>query len=335
MRTQSLTLASLLESFFRKRLVAQRRASPATINSYRYALRLLLVFASERLGKSPSRLTVEDLNNDMVLAFLDHIETGRGNCIRTRNARLAAIRSFFHHVAYSDPASMGFAQRILGIPGKRTSQRVVSYLSREELDAVLSSPDLNKVEGRRDRALLLFLSRTGARVSETVGVNHADLRLETPTQVLLHGKRSKDRVVPLARDLVVVLRALREEHHIPAQAKLPVFVNVRGRRLTRFGVIHIVRRAVDKAADVIPRLAERSISPHTLRHTTAMNLLQAGIDMTTIQSWLGHASVTTTHHYVEADVEMKRRALAKCEFSNVKCARFQPTDEILALLDSL
>lgn len=335
MKAHTPTLGSLLESFFRKRLVAQRRASPETIAAYRHALRRLLLFAATRLGCAPSRLTLDQFDSDLILAFLDDLEARRGNCIRTRNARLAAIRSCFHHVAFSDPAAMGVAQRILGIPGKRTSRRVVSFLSREELDAVLAVPDLAAAQGRRNRALLLFLARTGARVTEAISVNPADLRLDRPSQVLLHGKGPKDRVVPLAPDLVTVLRALQDERGVRPESGDPLFVNARGRRLTRFGVVHILRRIVAAAVKTYPGLTRRSISPHTLRHTTAMHLLQAGVDLTTIQSWLGHASVDTTHHYVEADLDMKRRALAQCAFPDAKPAPYQPTDALLALLESL
>jgi site-specific recombinase XerD len=335
MKAHTPTLASLLESFFRKRLVAQRRASPETILAYRHALRLLLLFAATRLGSSPSRLTLEHFDTDLVLAFLDDLEAGRGNSIRTRNARLAALRSFFHHVAFSDPALMGVAHRIVSLPGKRTSRQVVSFLTREELDVILTVPDLAAAQGRRDRALLLFLARTGARVTEAISVSAMDLRLDRPSQVLLHGKGSKDRVVPLAPDLATVLRALRDERGVHPDSGEPLFVNARGRRLTRFGVVHIVRRIVAAAVKTCPGLARRSISPHTLRHTTAMHLLQAEVDLTTIQSWLGHASVATTHHYVEADLEMKRRALAQCDFPDAKPARYQPTDELLALLERL
>lgn len=335
MKAHTPTLASLLESFFRKRLVAQRRASPETILAYRHALRLLILFAGTRLGSSPSRLTLEHFDSDLVLAFLDDLEASRGNSVRTRNARLAAIRSFFHHVAFSDPALMGVAQRIVSIPGKRTSRRVVSFLTREELDVILAVPDLAAAQGRRDRALLLFLARTGARVTEAISVSATDLRLDRPSQVLLHGKGSKDRVVPLAPDLVTILRALRDERGVHPDSGEPLFVNARGRRLTRFGVVHILRRIVVAAVKTSPGWTRRSISPHTLRHTTAMHLLQAGVDLTTIQSWLGHASVNTTHHYVEADLEMKRRALAQCAFPDAKPARYQPTDELLTLLESL
>lgn len=334
MSTKPPTLAFLLESFFRNRLAAQRRASPATIAAYRDALRLLLVFASERAGQPPSRLRLEDLDHEVVLAFLDHLETTRGNSVRTRNARLAAIRSFFQHVAYSDPAAMGIAQRVLGIPGKRTSRRVVGYLRDDELEAVLAAPDRSTAQGRRDHALLLFLARTGARVSEAVAVNVMDLRLDNPSQVLLHGKGSKDRVVPLEADIITVLRCFLAEgrHRRPDD---PVFVNARGKRLTRFGVIHLLDRAVAGAGQAAPELVKRAVSPHTLRHTRAMEMLKGGVDLTTIQSWLGHANVATTHHYTEADLEMKRKALALCEHPDAEPVRYQPTDELLALLDRL
>jgi site-specific recombinase XerD len=325
----------VLESFFRKRLAAQRNASEATIRSYRDALRLLLVFAAEQAGKQPSRLRVEDLDRDVVLAFLDHLEAKRGNSIRTRNARLAAIRSFFRHVAYEDPALMGIAQRVRSIPGKRTVRRVVSYLRKDELDVLLAMPDRKSPKGRRDYALLLFLARTGARVSETVAVNASDLRLEAPCQVLLHGKRSKDRVVPLAGDLVAALRELCDERPIPRNTAEPVFVNTRGTRLSRFGVIHILNTTVSEARIKHPGMLTSAISPHTMRHTTAMHLLQSGVDLTTIQAWLGHASVLTTHHYIEADVEMKRGALAACDHPDAAPSRYQPPDDILALLESL
>ena len=329
------TLATMLESFFRKRLAAQRNASAATIRSYRDALRLLLVFAAERADKQPSRLRVEDLDRGTVLEFLDHLEAERGNSIRTRNARLAAIRSFFQHVAYEDPGSMGVAQRVITIPGKRTVRRVLSYLRKDELDVLLATPDRKSSKGRRDHALLLFLARTGARVSEAVAVNVSDLRLEAPCQVLLHGKRSKDRVVPLSADLVAALRELRDERAIPRDAPQAVFVNTRGTRLSRFGVIHILGATVSGARLEHPGMLTSTISPHTMRHTTAMHLLQSGVDLTTIQAWLGHASVLTTHHYVEADVEMKRGALAACDHPDAVPSRYEPTDDILALLESL
>lgn len=327
-------LARLLDSFFRQRLAAQRRVSPATICAYRDALRLLLVFASEKLGRPPVELTLEELDRELVLAFLDFLEAKRGNCPRTRNARLAAIRSFFQHVAYSDPAAMGMAQRVLAIPGKRASSKVVSFLRKDDLGAVLAAPNCATELGRRDHALLLFLARTGCRVSEATALDGGDLRLEKPPQVLLHGKGQKDRVVPLAPDLVATLREFQQARPLPAR-RGAVFTNASGHRLTRFGVVHILARSVARAAVSAPGLRTLSISPHVMRHTTAMHLLQAGVDLATIQAWLGHASISTTHRYVEADLEMKRRALAKCDTAEAPPTKFQPNDELLAMLDRL
>ena len=329
------TLAQLLQSFFRRRLVAQRKASPATVSAYRDALRLFLLFASKRAGKPPSRLCLEELDRDVVLAFLDHLEQERHNTIRTRNVRLAAIRSFFQHVAYCDPAAMSLANRVLGIPGKRTTKRLLGYLPQADLDEIVAAPDQSTPQGRRDYALLLFLARTGARVSEAVGVNPADLQLQRPSHVVLRGKGAKERVVPLAKDTAVVLKALIHERGIATDSRSPVFVNARGQRLTRKGVTHILRRAVAIAAKAKPLLATRPVSPHTLRHSLAMSLLQSGVDISTIQSWLGHASVNTTHQYVEADLQMKRRALEKCSNPEASPSLYRPTDEVLALLESL
>jgi site-specific recombinase XerD len=329
------TLAQLLQSFFHRRLIAQRRASPATVSAYRDALRLFLLFASKRADKPPSRLRLEELDRDMVLSFLDHLEQERHNSIRTRNVRLAAIRSFFQHVAYCDPAAMGLANRVLSIQGKRTTKRLLGYLRQAELDTILTAPDQRTPQGRRDYALLVFLARTGARVSEAVGVNAADLRLQRPSHVVFRGKGAKERAVPLAKDTVAVLKALVDERGIATDSRSPIFVNARGQRLTRKGVTHILRRAVTIATKTKPSLATTPVSPHTLRHSLAMSLLQSGVDITTIQSWLGHASVNTTHQYVEADLQMKRRALEKCSHPEVSPTPYRPTDEVLALLESL
>jgi len=330
------SLAALLESFFRHRLVAQMRASSATLAAYRDAFRLLLVFTAKRLRKSPSRLAIEDLDRDGILAFLDHIEKERGNSVRTRNARLAAIRSFFHHVAYCDPGSMGIVQRVLAIPGKRSSRPVVQYLRDQELEALLAAPDRSRPIGRRDHGLLLFLARTGARVSEAVAVNLADLRLDRPSQVLLRGKGEKERLIPLEEDTVAVLRALLDERRPAPSPSTPIFVDSRGNGLTRHGVIHIVTRAAGTASKDQPEIAKRKVSPHTFRHTRAMSLLHNGADLVTIQNWLGHARVDTTHHYLQADVEMKRRALEKCASPGVaETGRYKPPDDLLALLEGL
>ena len=336
MKPPTSTLGTLLDSFFRHRLVAQKGASSATLAAYRDALRLLLVFTAERIRKPPSRLVLDDLDRDTIISFLDHIEKQRGNSIRTRNARLAAIRSFFHHVAYCDPGSLGIVQRVLAIPGKRSSRPVVQYLRNQELDAILAAPDNNHPRGRRDHTLLLFLARTGARVSEALAVNVVDLRLDCPSQVLLRGKGRKERLIPLEEDTVAALRVLLDERCLAPSPSAPIFIDSRGNRLTRHGVIHIVARAVTAACKKLPEIVKRKVSPHTFRHTRAMSLLQNGVDLVTIQNWLGHARVDTTDHYLQADVEMKRRALEKCASPGVaERGRYEPPDALLAIFDDL
>ena len=331
-----LSLAPLLQSFFRNRLTKQRNSSPSTIASYRDALRLLVLFAAERTGRKPCALDVEDFDRDLVLAFLDELEEKRKNTIQTRNARLTAIRSFFHHVAANDPASLGIAQRILDIPVKRSHIEVTHHLSRHEVDALIEAPDQQTPRGRRDRALLLFLARTGARVSEAIGVNPGDLQLDRQRpQVLLRGKGRKERIVPIPNDLVKALKALMNERGVALHEPCPLFVGTHDIRLTRFGATHIVRRAVATATLAKPELARKSISPHVLRHSLAMTLLQSGVDLLTIQAWLGHSQVATTHRYAAADVEMMRRGLDKAGVSGKHAARFEPKDAVLQLLERI
>ena len=332
-RTSSPALGALVESFFIQRLTRQRQASPATLCAYKDALRLLLQFVSSKLDKPVDRLDIQDINCDLVLAFLDFLESERGNSPRTRNARLAVIHSFFRHVAFSDPSAVALAQRILGIGPKRTVRYVVEFLQPPEVDALLVVPDRQTTRGRRDHALLLFLLRTGARASEALGVNAADLSLKRPRQVLLQGKGSKQRVVPLAPDLAAILGDLLEERGLTPDAKGPVFVDAKGKRLTRFGLTHIVRRAVSAAEKHVPSFKGRSISPHTFRHTTAMRLLQAGVDLAVIRAWLGHSDIQTTHQYLEADVEMKRQALEAAGVTPEVQVRFKPSSGLLALLE--
>jgi integrase/recombinase XerD len=327
------TLAALLESFFRHRLTRQRNASSSTIASYRDALRLLVLFASERAGRKPCGLGVEDLDRDVVLGFLDHLERERSNCVQTRNARLTAVRSFFHHVAANDPASLGIAQRVLAIPIKRSDTGVTRYLTRGEVATLIDAPDRQTPRGRRDRALLLFLARTGARVSEALDVDAADLQLDRPRQVLLRGKGRKQRLVPLAEDLAKALEMLLRERGIARHAPCPLFVGAHGERLTRFGATHVVRRAAAAAAEQIPGLHRKRVSPHVLRHSLAMTLLQSGVDLLTIQAWLGHAQVETTHRYAEADVEMMRRGLERAGVSAKNGFRFRLKDPVLRLLE--
>lgn len=328
-------LAGLLASFFNRRLVEQRNSSPATLASYRDALRLLVLYASERARRSPCDLAVADLNHEVVLGFLDHVERVRGNGARTRNARLTAIRSFFHHVAASDPASLSVAQQVLAIPSKRFVSGPPRHLAAVELAALLDAPSRTSSRGRRDHTLLLFLVRTGARVSEALGVDAADLQLHPPHQVLLRGKGGRRRMVPLAPDLTRALQSLCRERGLGHDERRPIFVGARGERLTRFGATHMVRRAVKHGALQAPALAQQRVSAHVLRHTLAMRLLQSGTDLVTIQAWLGHAQVATTHCYAEADVEMMRRALTLSGVSSGKSTRFRPKDSVLQVLENL
>jgi integrase/recombinase XerD len=330
------SLARHLESFFHQRLTKQRNATRDTVAAYRDALRLLILFASEQTGKEPCALAVEDLDRDLILAYLDNLERSRGNGVHTRNARLTAIRSFFRHVAACDPASIGIAQRVLSIPSKKSDVPTTRYLSRDELEALIDAPSKNSLHGRRDRVLLLFLARTGARVSEALGVDATDLVLDgARSQVLLRGKGRKQRMVPLATDLVAAIESLLRERGIARHEHVPVFVGARAERLTRFGATHIVRRAVAAASKHMPELARKEVSPHIFRHSLAMILLQSGADLLTIQAWLGHAQVTTTHRYAAADVEMMRRGLEKAAIQGKEVHRFQPKDAVLSLLESL
>jgi integrase/recombinase XerD len=332
-RTSSPTLGGLIESFFVQRLIRQRQASPATLCAYKDALRLLLQFVASKLNKPIDHLDIQDISYDLILAFLDFLESERGNCPRTRNARLAVIHSFFRHVAFSDPAAVALAQRILGIGPKRTVKYVVGFLQPSEVDALLAAPDRQTVRGRRDHALLLFLLRTGVRASEALGVSAADISLKKPRQVLIQGKGSKQRMVPLAHDLAAILGDLLHERGLTPEAKGPVFVDAKGKRLTRFGLTHIVRRTVSVAERHVPSLQGRSISPHMFRHTTAMRLLQAGVDLAVIRAWLGHSDIQTTHQYLEADVEMKRQALEAAGVTPEVQVRFKPSGRLLALLE--
>ena len=334
-KPNTLSLANHLETFFRTYLVQHRNCSPATISTYRDSLKLLLLYASEQLGKTPVRLKLEDIDRELILRFLDHLESERGSSVSTRNARLSAIRSFFRHVGNNDPALMGFAEKIMAIPVKKPFKRPVNYLRYEDLKILLSIPDQNTWIGRRDYTLLLFLGRTGARVSEMTGLNGSDLRLSKPCQVLLRGKGSKERAVPLTDETVTALQNYRDENTNKLEPAGPFFINRKGERMTRFGVVHMINRTVKTAIDQHPEFADMNISPHTFRHTVAMHMLQAGVDLTTIRSWLGHVTVNTTHLYVEADTEMKRRAIEMCFTPETPISLYVPPDDVIALLENL
>lgn len=334
MRDGTPTLGHIAESFFRDTLATQRRASPRTIASYRDSLKLFLVFVSKRKGRPPSSLTVADLDADELVAFLNHLESERGCSIATRNVRRTALRTFFRHVGYEDPGALGVVERVLLVPSKRCDQSPIGFLWPDEQDALLAAPDRSTVLGRRDYAMLLFLVRTGARESEAIAVDVKHARRDLPCQVLLFGKGSKKRIVPLCDATVEALDRMLADRP-DAHPDAPIFASRSGKHMVRHGVIHVVRRHATKAADKMPSLGERSITPHLLRHTCAMNFLRKGVDISTIRGWLGHVSVQTTHMYMEADTEMKRKALECCAMTVPEATRFEAPDSVLAMLEAL
>lgn len=311
MNAQAL-LPSLLRGFFEDYLAAQRDVSPNTIFAYRDAIKLFLRFAARRSGRQVIRLELADLGPDAVLGFLEHLEAERRNCAATRNCRLVAIHRFFAYVAERDPRHADLCRRVLNIPVKKTSAAAMTYLDRDEVKALLAVPSPSERLGRRDLALLTLLYNTGARASEVVDLDVKDLRLETPAQVRLFGKGRKERVCPLWKETVDAVRAYLGQREDGDHPDAPLFLNAHRSRITRFGVVTILKRTVAAAAARQASLASKPISPHTLRHTAAMHLLQSGVELNVIKSWLGHVSVTTTSQYIEIDLAMKRKALERC-----------------------
>jgi len=326
-------LASLLQRFFTERLVRQQRASPHTIASYRDAFRLFLRFAQERLGEEPSALTLDDLDASVVSAFLDHIEQHRRNTARTRNVRLAAIHAFCRYVAISEPAHLDRCRRILAIPVRRQERRPIAYLIRAEIDAVLGAPDVTTWIGRRDRALLLLAIQTGLRVSEIIQLRCGDIVLGTGAHLRCEGKGRKQRCTPLQREMVGLITAWVRERN--ALASDPLFPTARGTALSRDAVERLVARHAQTAQGPCPSLKRKHVSPHVLRHTTAMALLGHGVDRAVIALWLGHESVETTQMYLHADMRLKEQALARTTPSDVKPGRYRPPDQLLAFLERL
>lgn len=331
--TSSTRFGALLQQFFVERLMQQRHASARTIAAYRDCFRLLLVFAERRLGKRPAEIAIEDLNASLVLDFLEYLEKQRHNSIRSRNARFAAIRSFMHYAALKEPAALAVTQSVLAIPMKRFERRLVGFLSREHIEAIITAPDLNTSSGRRDRVMLATLYNTGARVSELIGMRIGDLMLESAASVRIRGKGRKERAVPLWPATAAQLRRwLRSQPRAPES---PLFPNRSGGQLTRTSVTERLVLAVRSAAKLHPELAARRVSPHLFRHSLAMHLLQAGVDITVIALWLGHESPATTHMYVEADLAMKERALKRIQPPRSTSLRYRPADRVLQFLQSL
>lgn len=333
MTPRTIAFPALLQDFFQRRLIAERGASAHTVASYRDTFELLLRFAQRRTGRTPTQLTLEDLDAPLVLAFLDHIEHERGNNPRTRNLRLTAIRSFMRHASLRDPTSLSVAQRVLAISPKRFDRPVLDFLSHEEIRALLDAPDRATWSGHRDAVLFSVLYNSGARVSEATGLCIADVLLDRESALLLHGKGRKERIVPLWKNTGAQLRAWLAR--IDRSPHAPVFPNRKGQRLSRSGVEHRLRVSIRRASQHCPSLRTRRISPHTMRHTTAMHLLQSGVDLNLIALWLGHEDTATTHLYLEADLAMKEAALRRLDDPTTKPARFKAPDRLLAFLDAL
>lgn len=329
-----MTFQALLQGFFLDRLVRQRQASPHTIAAYRDTFRLLLRFAAACLHKLPSQLAIEDVDAAFVTQFLEHLERVRGNGARTRNARLAAIHSFFQYIALAEPAQALLCQRILAIPSKRFERGPVEFLAREEAQALLAAPDARTWIGRRDRTLLLLAIQTGLRVSELIALRREDVVMGATAHVRCCGKGRKTRCTPLRRDVARALDAwLREEPG--ADPKQPVFPSARGGSLSRDAVEHLVDKHITTAQKSATSLKGRNITPHTLRHSAAMELLHAGVDRSVIALWLGHESMETTQIYLHADIQLKVQAMARTTDSRASPPRFRPKDDVLAFLEGL
>jgi site-specific recombinase XerD len=333
MTPSSVTFPVLLQEFFQRRLIAERAASAHTIASYRDTFELLLRYLEQRTGRTPSALVLQDLDAPVILSFLDHLETQRNCCPRTRNLRLTALRSFMRYVSLRDPASLPIAQRVLAIEAKRFDRPVLGCLSRDEIQALLDAPDRTTWSGRRDAVMFAVMYNTGARVSEIIRLRVADVLIDRAHAVHLHGKGRKERVIPLWPSTLAQVRTWLEQ--INQRAEAPVFPNRTGRPLSRSGIEDRLRGAITKASSRCPSLQGRAISPHTVRHTTATHLLESGVDITVISMWLGHEDTATTHQYLEASLAMKEAALKRMGSPSSKSVRFKATDRLLAFLDAL
>ena len=326
-------LAPTLEAFFTERLMSQRQASPHTVAAYRDTMRLLLGFAAGQVGKQPSELAIEDLDASLIGAFLDHLEGERGNGVRTRNARLAAIRSLFRYAGLRHPEHAQSIARVLAIPPKRFQRNLVNFLDEEEVDALIAARDLASWTGRRDRAMLMLVAQTGLRASELTGLACGDVQLGRGPHVSCLGKGRKQRITPLTRPTVGVLRVWLEERG--GTAEEPLFPTRTGGALSRDGLERRIAKHAASAALACPSLREKKVTAHVLRHTAAMRLLGAGVDTSVIALWLGHEQVETTQIYLHANLAIKEQALARTKPTDAKPGRYEPPDAVLAFLESL
>jgi integrase/recombinase XerD len=328
-------LANFIKRFFSHYLPVQKGLAANTLMAYRDAIKLLLSYASDTLKKNPEELQVEDLDESLVLDFLDHVETTRGCSPRTRNARLAAIRALFSFIARQEPSLLLHSQTIRTIPPKRTQHKTVDYLEEKEMQALLNAVSLTSRTGVRDKALLLLLYNTGARVSEIVELKMADLRLDGAAQVKLLGKGQKYRSCPLWPETLEALHDYLQYRTPKDPVAQQLFLNANGSPITRFGVRYIINQYATAAKSQCPSIADKAVNPHTIRHTTAMHLLRAGNDVNMISYWLGHANINTTHIYVEIDMEMKQRMLQKAKAPAVKKPLPWQKPDVLQWLEAL
>jgi len=326
-------LAPTLQAFFTDRLIRQRNASDHTIAAYRDTMRLLLGYVTAQTGTAPSRLDIDQLDAPMIGSFLDHLEHERGNSVRTRNARLSAIHSLFRFAALTHPEHADSIARVLAIPPKRFDRALIAYLTDDEVEALLGACDTRTWTGRRDHALLLLAVQTGLRISELTGLTQGDVHLGTGAHVACHGKGRKDRITPLTRATITVLRAWITE--LGPQPETPLFPTRRGTPLSRDAIERRLAHHTAAAAVRCPSLRGKTVTAHVLRHTTAMRLLHAGVDTSVIALWLGHVSVETTQIYLHADMTLKENALARTSPSRGQDSRYQPPDTLLAWLEAL
>ncbi len=326
-------LARLLESFFAQRLIAQRRVSPHTLASYRDTFRLLLTFAEQRLSRPPSELELADLNCEFIGSFLSHLESGRKNSVRSRNLRLTAIRSFFRYAALEAPQHAALIQRVLAIPRKRHVRSLIDFLTHEEMEAMLAATDQRNWIGRRDHLFLLIAMQTGMRLSEMTGLRQQDVVLGAGAHVRCEGKGRKERCTPLTKSAVKALSAwIKGQGENDAQYLFP---SVRGGRLSADAVQHLVRISAAAATKACPSILRKNVTPHVLRHSAAMELLQAGVDRSMIAIWLGHESLDTTQVYLDANLTIKREILERTRPVNGTPGRYRPGDRLLRYLQSL
>lgn len=326
-------LGPTLQAFFTERLLRERNASPLTVAAYRDTWRLLIRFASKRTGKSPSALDFNDIDAPLIGAFLDHLEHERGNTVRTRNARLAAIHSLFRYAAFRHPEHAASIGRVLAIQGKRFERALVNFLTEAEVDALLSVPDRTTWIGRRDRAMLLVAVQTGVRISELIGLSADDVHLGIGAHLVCHGKGRKERVTPLTSATVKVLRDWLAEQAASPSSRL--FPTRTGTSLSRDAIEHRIALYTATAAKDCPTLVKKNVTAHSLRHTSAMRLLEAGVDTTVIALWLGHEHVDTTAIYLQAHLAIKERALAKIRAPHTQLGRYRPRDALLTFLEAL